>query len=271
VYVVTCLTSAPLIVFQFEDFANSNAFRLLDKFQNDATVFNDDIQGTAAVVLSGVLAALTLIDDHEDKHMKAESSQLTKTKTTTRSSSSSSNKLADQRFLFYGAGSAGVGVADLLSTAIVAESKGALTQAEARKRIWLVDSKGLVSSSRDLSSLQEHKVRYAHDLPTSSSLTPSPQAMGTDALLHQAIDLVQPTALLGMSAQQGSFTKEICQKMTTLNKRPIIFALSNPTDKSECSAEQAYAWTKGKAIFASGGCVLNLYKYLPPKSLAFLL
>lgn len=150
--------------------------------------------------------------------------------------------------MFSGAGSAGVGVADLLSSAIVAESKGEMTLAEARKRIWLVDSQGLVTAERDLSTLQAHKVAYAHTVPNEMLL----RTDSSKSHLSHAVELIQPTALLGMSAQQGSFTKEICQKMAALNDKPIIFALSNPTDKSECTASEAYAWTNGQCIFASG-------------------
>ena len=187
-----------------------------------ATVFNDDIQGTAAVVVSGLLSAMRLLPN-------------------------GSNKLADQTFLFHGAGSAGVGVADLITDAIVAEGKGSITKADARKRIWLVDSKGLVTSNRGVGTLQSHKVPYAHAI--SADTVPIENDVG---LLEHAVDMIKPTALLGMSAQANSFTKEICGKMAALNERPIIFALSNPTSKAECSASDAYTWTDGKAIFASG-------------------
>jgi malate dehydrogenase (oxaloacetate-decarboxylating)(NADP+) len=158
-------------------------------------------------------------------------------------------QLADQRFLFHGAGSAGVGVADLLSSAIVAESRGAISMEEARTRIWLVDSQGLVTSERDMTSLQRHKIPYAHSLPVMMSPL---QKDDSQSHLEHAVEVIKPTALLGMSAQAGAFTRTICQRMAAFNQKPIIFALSNPTDKSECSAADAYSWTDGKCIFASG-------------------
>ena len=161
-------------------------------------------------------------------------------------------QLADQTFLFSGAGSAGVGVADLLSNAIVAESKGLLSVAEARQRIWLVDSQGLVTSKRDMSTLQAHKIPYAHQAPAAAITLPPPLSTGRKSPLAHAVDTIQPTALLGMSAQKGSFTEDICRQMGVCNKKPIIFALSNPTDKSECTAAEAYEWTNGRCIFASG-------------------
>jgi malate dehydrogenase (oxaloacetate-decarboxylating)(NADP+) len=176
-----------------------------------------------------------------------------------------------------------VGVADLLTAAIVAESNIStngplLTAAEARKRIWLVDSLGLVTSDRDMQTLQAHKVPYAHDLPatttatadtgttsnittttdtttgttTYSIISPLHKKGHTQSHLDKAVTIVRPTILLGMSAQPSSFTQSICQQMAALNKKPIIFALSNPTDKSECSAADAYKWTNGQCIFASG-------------------
>jgi malate dehydrogenase (oxaloacetate-decarboxylating)(NADP+) len=143
-------------------------------------------------------------------------------------------RLADQRLLFLGAGEAGTGIADLVVSAMEAEG---LSASEARARCWFVDSKGLVTSGRN--DLAAHKRPYAHDHEPVSELVAAVQAL-------------RPTALIGASGQPQTFTPPVLEAMATLNERPVIFALSNPTTKSECTAEQAYAATGGRAIFASG-------------------
>ncbi|CAI5526388.1 unnamed protein product [Closterium sp. Naga37s-1] len=196
------------VLIQFEDFANHNAFRLLFQYRGTHLVFNDDIQGTAAVALAGLLAARPLLG----------------------------SSLSSQTILFFGAGEAGTGIAELLATAISREAN--ISLAEARGRIWLVDSKGLVVRSR-VDSLQPHKVPFAHDHPESADLV-------------ETIHAIRPTALIGVSGQAGTFTQPVCEAMAQLNERPVVFALSNPTSLSECTAEDAYKWTQGRAIFASG-------------------
>jgi malate dehydrogenase (oxaloacetate-decarboxylating)(NADP+) len=143
-------------------------------------------------------------------------------------------KLADQRVLFLGAGEAGLGIADQI-VAVLVES--GLTVAEARQRCWFVDSKGLIIAGRD--NLTENKLPYAH-----------PHAACPDLL--SAVKALRPTMLLGVSGQGKSFTREIVETMGQFNQRPVIFALSNPTSKAECTAEQAYTWTAGRAVFACG-------------------
>ena len=136
--------------------------------------------------------------------------------------------------LFLGAGEAATGIADLVVSAMEAQG---LSEAEARRRIWLVDSRGLVVKARN--DLAEHKRRYAHaHAPISDFLT--------------AIRTLKPTAIIGVAAVGGTFTPEVLQAMAELNARPIIFALSNPTSKAECSAEEAYRHTGGRALFACG-------------------
>ncbi len=196
----------PHAMIQWEDFANHNAFRLLEKYRDRVCSFNDDIQGTAAVALAGLLS----------------SARLTGT------------ALKDQRMLFCGAGEAAVGIANLVVDALKAEG---LSEVEARRNCWFVDSKGLVESSRR--DLQEHKRAYAH-----------PHAPVSDLLT--ALKELQPTSLIGVSAQKGQFTQEVVGEMARINKRPAIFALSNPTDNAECTAAQAYEWSDGRAVFASG-------------------
>jgi malate dehydrogenase (oxaloacetate-decarboxylating)(NADP+) len=142
--------------------------------------------------------------------------------------------LASQRILFLGAGEAGIGIADLVVAGMTAEG---LSRDEARQRCWFVDSKGLVVSSRR--DITEHKRPYAHDHP------PVPD-------LLSAVHALRPTALIGVSGQPQTFTRPVIEAMTALNDRPIVFALSNPTSRTECTAEQAFGWSHGRAIFASG-------------------
>lgn len=197
----------PQAMVQFEDFGNRNAFRLLKKYRHRACCFNDDIQGTAAMCLAGLYSAMRLLPR---------------------------SGLASQMFLFQGAGEAGIGIAELLVAAMVAEG---LSHDEARRRCWFVDSKGLVVTSRR--DLTEYKVAYAHDHE------PVPD-------LLSAVHALKPTALIGVSGQPQTFTRPVIEAMTTVNERPIVFALSNPTSKAECTADQAYGWSSGRAIFASG-------------------
>jgi malate dehydrogenase (oxaloacetate-decarboxylating)(NADP+) len=205
----------PGALIQFEDFANINAFRLLAQWRDKVCTFNDDMQGTAAVTLAGVYSALRL----------------------------TGKKLRDQTILFLGAGEAGVGIGDLVVSAMVDEGA---TVEEARRRCWFVDSHGLVVKSRE--GLAEHKLRFAHDAPPAADLL-------------SAIEALRPTALIGVSTIARAFSKPVVEAMSRINDRPIIFALSNPTSKAECTAEEAYGWSNGKAIYASGSpfppCVLN--------------
>ena len=191
---------------QWEDFANHNAVPVLERYRNRIPSFNDDIQGTAATGVAGIIAACRF----------------------------KQTRLQDQTYLFFGAGSAGIGIADLLCTAMLRDG---ITIDEARSRCWLVDSKGLVTSDR--TDLSDGKQRYAHDF---------------DALttLEEAAKQLKATVLIGTSTIPKSFTQEVIESMAQNTERPIIFPYSNPTSKSECSAEEAYTWTNGKAIFASG-------------------
>ena len=143
--------------------------------------------------------------------------------------------LSDQRILFLGAGEAGTGIADLYTAAARAEG---LSEAAARERCWFVDTKGLVVKGRG-DTLAEHKVPYAHDFPFIATLA-------------EAVKMLRPTALIGVSGMASGFTRDIVEAMTAVNERPIVFALSNPTSKAECTAEQAYTWSKGRVIFACG-------------------
>ena len=196
----------PNVLIQFEDFANINSFRLLEKYRHRICAFNDDIQGTAAVTLAGLYSSLRI----------------------------TGGQLTDQRLLFLGAGGAGIGIGELIVSAMQVEG---LSEEEARKRCWFVDSKGVVVKSR--SDLQAHKLAFAHDME------PVPDFLA-------AIRELKPTGIIGVSGMPGSFTREMVEEMSRINERPMVFALSNPTSKAECTAEDAYRWSAGKAVFASG-------------------
>ncbi|HUJ27205.1 MAG TPA: NAD-dependent malic enzyme [Myxococcales bacterium] len=143
-------------------------------------------------------------------------------------------RLSDQKLLFLGAGEAGTGIADLFVSMLADEG---VRQAEARQRCWFVDSKGLVVASRR--DLAHHKKPYAHDAaPTASFL--------------EAVKAVKPTAIIGVSGAPATFTAEVLAEMARINEYPLVFALSNPTSKSECTAEEAYRHSNGRAVFASG-------------------
>ena len=144
-------------------------------------------------------------------------------------------KLSDQRILFLGAGSAATGIAHLIADAMVEEGT---PREEALKKIALFDSKGLVSSRRS-DKLAANKVPFAHDLEVTASFA-------------DAIRLLKPTAIVGVSAQPKTFNEEVVSLMAEYNDKPIVFALSNPTSKAECTAEEAYKFSKGKALFACG-------------------
>jgi malate dehydrogenase (oxaloacetate-decarboxylating)(NADP+) len=196
----------PGILVQFEDFANHNAFRLLQRYRDRICSFNDDIQGTASVTVAGIFSALRV----------------------------TRKRMAEQTFLCLGAGEAATGISDLLVAAMQADG---LSEAQARGRCWLVDSKGLIVASR--TDLAAHKKPYAHEH------APVGDFIG-------AVKALKPTAIIGVSATPNAFTQEVVGAMTRLNERPIVFALSNPTSRAECTAEQAYEWSGGKALFASG-------------------
>jgi malate dehydrogenase (oxaloacetate-decarboxylating)(NADP+) len=191
---------------QFEDFGNRNAFRLLERYRNRFCTFNDDIQGTGAVALAGILSALRV----------------------------TGSTMASQRVLLFGAGEAGMGIADNIVACLRAEG---VSETAAREHCWFVDSKGLIVKGRD--QLNENKSRYAHE-----------HAPCADLLA--AVKSVAPTMLIGVSGQGKTFTEEIVRTMASVNARPVIFALSNPTSKAESTAEEAYQWSDGRAIFASG-------------------
>jgi malate dehydrogenase (oxaloacetate-decarboxylating)(NADP+) len=195
----------PSALIQFEDFVTPNAYGILNKYKDQVLCFNDDIQGTASVALSGIMASARI----------------------------TGRKFEDTKIMFLGAGSAATGIADLLLLSL--KLKG-LSDEEAKSKIWFVDIDGLLVMSRK--NLMSHNAIYAQDTESMTFI--------------DAVNTIQPHILIGASGAGGAFTKEVIEAMCMHNERPVIFALSNPTANSECTANQAYEWSNGKAIFASG-------------------
>lgn len=204
--VTALLDRFPAAVVQMEDFGTANAFGLLERYGDRVCLFNDDIQGTGAVALAGLVSSCRI----------------------------TGTGLRDGRYLFVGAGEAALGIADTIVAALV---RLGIDEGEARRRCWLVDSKGLVVASRE--GLAPHKRAYAHE------------AEGSDDLV-ETVRRLRPTALLGASGVPGIFDRSVLEALAGVTERPIVFALSNPTSKSECTAEEAYRFTDGRAVFASG-------------------
>ncbi|KAL2152542.1 hypothetical protein VTH82DRAFT_5726 [Thermothelomyces myriococcoides] len=206
----------PDMVVQFEDFESEKAFNYLDRYRNKYKCFNDDIQGTGAVVLGGYIGAVNL----------------------------SGVPIEEQRLVFMGAGSAGVGVAKQL---VEYYTKRGLSEQAAKDKFWLVDTKGLVTKDRG-DQLAEHKKYFARSDNNGRQFR----------TLEEVIEYVKPTALVGLTATHGVFTESVVRALKAsvdsggLGRRPILFPLSNPLTKAECTFEQAVAWTDGTVIFASG-------------------
>ncbi|ORM90304.1 NAD-dependent malic enzyme [Pantoea cypripedii] len=205
----------------FEDWKGTDAIRYLDKYKDRVLCYNDDIQGTAAIALAGVSAALNI----------------------------KGGTLEEQRILFYGAGSAGLGIAKLIIREMI---DNGVAEEEAVARVRLMDINGLINASR--TDLTPEQKRYAHDEPSTNDL---------ELMIHR----FRPNILVGVSTNAGAFTQQVVEAMSKYNDRPVIFALSNPTSKVECTAEQAYQWSDGKALFAAGvqfpEYVLNGRSFLP--------
>uniref|UniRef100_A0A0N4Z756 Malic enzyme n=1 Tax=Parastrongyloides trichosuri TaxID=131310 RepID=A0A0N4Z756_PARTI len=195
------------VLIQFEDFGNQNAYRLLDKYKNKYTVFNDDIQGTASVVLSGLLAA----------------SRIT------------GKRMSDQKYFFFGAGGAATGIAEMLVSQMVHEGTPLHIACD---KIFMFDIGGLITKDR-IPTIDRRLIHFAKNLPSSKDL-------------YESIASVEPNVLIGAGTVKGAFTPNIIKKMADINDRPIIFALSNPLTKCECTNEDAIKLTNGKVIFGSG-------------------
>ncbi len=206
----------PQVLLQWEDFAKRNARRLLTHYQDQLCTFNDDIQGTGAVTLAGLLAAVHV----------------------------TGTKLSEQQVVILGAGSAATGIAEQIVAAM--ENEGRSLE-EAGRSIWLIDSHGLVHTGRN--DLEAEKVPYAQPQERSSGWNTSrPEQIG----LQEVVAQVHPTILIGTAARAGAFTEAIVREMARQVERPIIFPLSNPTSKSEATPADLLAWTDGRALIATG-------------------
>ena len=208
----------PNCCLHFEDWTGVDAVNLLARYRDKVSCYNDDIQGTASVTLAGLINALKI----------------------------TGGQLKDQRILFVGAGSAGIGLANLIVSALV--DQGVSIEA-ARQHIRLFDSKGLVVAGRP--GLAAHKLPFAHKLPPSKPFNHLDPATEYPVIV-EAIEDFKPTILIGVSTISKLFSKEVVEAMSAINDRPIIFAMSNPIEKHELLPQDAYAWSKGKAIYAGG-------------------
>ena len=196
----------PKCCIHFEDWTGVDAVHLLQRYRDKYCVYNDDVQGTAGITLAGMINAVKL----------------------------KGTKLNDEKYLFLGAGSAGIGLADLLCSALVAQG---MSLKDAQSRVYMFDVNGLLESSR--TDLVDFQKPYAHKhAPTKNFVA--------------AIESIKPTTIIGVSTIGGAFTQKVVETMSRINDRPVILALSNPTEHAECTAEQAYTWSKGKAIYAAG-------------------
>jgi malate dehydrogenase (oxaloacetate-decarboxylating)(NADP+) len=196
----------PKCCIHFEDWTGSDAIHLLKRYREKYCIYNDDVQGTAGIVLAGMINAAKL----------------------------KGTKLTDEKYLFLGAGSAGIGLADLICSAMAQQG---MTLAEAQSKVHMFDVNGLLEDSRK--DLFDFQTPYAH-----------PHAPTRDFVA--AIESIKPTTIIGVSTVGGLFTQKVIESMSRINERPVVMALSNPTDHAECTAEQAYTWSKGKAIYAAG-------------------
>lgn len=196
----------PKCCIHFEDWTGVDAVHLLQRYRDKYCVYNDDVQGTAGIVLAGMINAAKI----------------------------KGKKLSDERYLFLGAGSAGIGLADLLCSAMIPEG---LSLKEAQSHVYMFDINGLLEDTRK--DLVDFQKPYAHKhAPTRDFVA--------------AIESIKPTTIIGVSTVGGTFTQKVIEAMSRVNERPVVLALSNPTDHAECTPEQAYTWSKGKAIYAAG-------------------
>lgn len=196
----------PKCCIHFEDWTGKDAIHLLARYRDNYCVYNDDVQGTAGITLAGMINA-------------------TKLKGT---------QLKDEKYLFLGAGSAAIGLANLLCSALVQQG---MALKDAQSRVYMFDVNGLLESSRR--DLFDFQLPYAHSHMQTKDFV-------------SAIESIKPTTIIGVSTTGGAFTQQVVETMSRINDRPIILALSNPTEHAECNAEQAYQWSKGKAIYAAG-------------------
>src|ERR1700720_2353487 len=196
----------PKCCIHFEDWTGVDAVHLLERYRDKYCVYNDDVQGTAGITLAGMINAAKL----------------------------KGTQLKDEKYLFLGAGSAGIGIADLLCSELVAQG---ISLKDAQSRVYMFDVNGLLESSR--TDLVDFQKPYAHSHAPTKDLV-------------AAIESIKPTTIIAVSTIGGAFTQQVIEAMARINQRPVILALSNPTEHAECTPEQAYTWSKRKAIYAAG-------------------
>jgi len=196
----------PKCCIHFEDWTGVDAVHLLQRYRDKYCVYNDDVQGTAGIVLAGMINAAKI----------------------------KGTKLSDEKYLFLGAGSAGIGLANLLCSALVKEG---LTLGQAQSKVYMFDINGLLESTR--TDLVDFQKPYAHKHAATRDFV-------------AAVESIKPTTIIGVSTVGGAFTQKVVETMSRLNEQPVVLALSNPTERAECTPEQAYTWSKGKAIYAAG-------------------
>ena len=212
-FVKAVMEKFPRVLLQWEDFSKHNAARLLERYRDRLCTFNDDIQGTGAVTVAGLLAAMKLLD----------------------------SKLGEQRILILGAGSSAVGICDQIIAAMLQEG---YSEHDGKQKLWLVDSKGLVHTGR--TNLEDSKRRYAQPTERMASIDPE------SFKFFEVVRNVKPTILIGTSGQGGAFSEDIVREMAKHVERPVIFPLSNPTSKSEATPSELLQWTEGRALIATG-------------------
>jgi len=214
--VIETFPNAPTVLLQWEDFARHNARRLLERYRDRLCSFNDDIQGTGAVTLAGLLAAVKV----------------------------NGERLSDQRIVMFGAGSAATGIADQIVAAMVAEG---CSEREAKLKLWLIDVAGLIHTGRN--DIEEISRPFAQPVERVAGWQVADRNHIT---LADAVRQLHPTTLIGTAAQPGAFTQDIVEEMVRHVARPIIFPLSNPTSRCEAKPVDLMAWTSGRAIIATG-------------------
>jgi malate dehydrogenase (oxaloacetate-decarboxylating) len=209
-FVVAVKQKFPQVLLQWEDFSKHNAARLLERYRDRLCTFNDDIQGTGAVTLAGLLAAMNLLG----------------------------STLSEQRIVILGAGSSAIGICDQIVAAMI---QAGHVEQDAKRNLWLVDSKGLVHDGRN--NLESSKQKYAQ---------PEASIDATGLSFFDVVKNIHPTILIGTSGQHGAFSENVVREMARHVERPVIFPLSNPTSKSEATPGDLFHWTNGRALVATG-------------------
>jgi malate dehydrogenase (oxaloacetate-decarboxylating) len=226
-YVKTVTRLFPKALLQWEDFAPDNGRRILEKYRTRIPTFNDDMQGTGAITLAAAISAVRVCG----------------------------TPLRNQRVIIFGAGTAGIGIADQIRDAMVRDG---LSQEDASKRLWCVDRQGLLTSDM-IGQLHGHQATYAR--PAAECKGWKHEGSGTGIGLAEVVRRIKPTMLIGASTSYGSFTESIVRDMAAHTERPIIFALSNPQVRAEANPADLIAWTDGRALIATGSpCAPVTYK-----------